>query len=276
MKAVVVIAFYVWLALTVAIVLGRLARWAATRQAVKRRRKARLEAQAQAQPAESQPVSVGGPPTDTPSSRPPIISPRLAPQPPEPEDDAPKPEETVAEAAERRAAERRSGDRRVGDRRRTERRAPEPEPEVEVEVEVEAEPMVEPAPVPEQPQPVRLTIAHLLAGIAIPVDLTPIVADGAVASDQFTSLICRERPAHEVGSGIADELERLGYSLTPIGEATLLASRVDPSSGSAEELTVEIDASPASPDSNGRVRFPTAAPTDVVVDFWVGRGSRPN
>ncbi len=272
MKAVVVIAFYVWLALTVAIVLGRLARWAATRQAVKRRRKARLEAQAQAQPAESQPVSVGGPPTDTPSSRPPIISPRLAPQAPEPEDDAPKPEETVAEAAERRAAERRSGDRRVGDRRRTERRAPEPEPEPEVE----AEPMVEPAPVPEQPQPVHLTIAHLLAGIAIPVDLTPIVADGAVASDQFTSLICRERPAHEVGSGIADELERLGYSLTPIGEATLLASRVDPSSGSAEELTVEIDASPASPDSNGRVRFPTAAPTDVVVDFWVGRGSRPN
>ncbi len=266
MKAVVVIAFYVWLALTVAIVLGRLARWAAARQAAKRRRKARL--QAQAQPVESQPVSAERP----------VISPRFIPEipvqdaipeepvPEEPVPEEPVREETPAEADERRAAERRSGDRRVGDRRRTERRALDTEPE----------PVAEPEPEQPQPVPTHVTIAHLLAGIAIPVDLTPVVADGVVASDQFTSLICRERPAHEVGSGIADELERLGYSLSPIGEATLLARRIDPSSGSTEELTVEIDASPASPDSSGRVRFSTAAPTDVVVDFWVGNGSRPN
>ncbi len=271
MKPVVVIAFYVWLALTVAIVLGRLARWTAARQASKRRRRARALARQQAETlAVATPTSGSAPNTPLPNTAPPNTAlpntappntappntappsqpPTMAPVATEPMPD-PAPE-TTRPVEERRAEERRAADRRVGDRRNGDRRARRRE-----------------VPVPALAHAPNPTIPQLLAGIAIPPDLVPITPVGAPASDQSATLISRERPAYEVGTGIADELERLGYQLTPVGDAALLATRGD------DILTVEIDPTPNQPDPNGKVRFPTANTSDVVVEFWVGSGPRP-
>ncbi|MEZ5379805.1 MAG: hypothetical protein R2733_25145 [Acidimicrobiales bacterium] len=275
MKAVVVIAFYVWLALTVAIVLGRLARWSASRQAAKRRRKAREAARSQ---QVAVPVAAGRSPHEETIDLDAPVGPRPSEMQPEhrepanvPSASIPEPQaEEVAQIAERRNADRRGGERRQGDRRSRDRREPVdldgvvPEP---VAVAPEPTPPSAPVTVP-TPTPTP-TLAHLLAGIAIPGDLVPIVAQGAAANEYSSTMISRQRPAHEVGAGIADELERLGYALEPIGLATLRATR------GGDVLTVEIDPEPARPDDRGVVRFPTAAPNDVIVEFWVGDGPRP-
>lgn len=322
MKAVVLIAFYVWLALTVAIVLGRLARWSASRQAARRRRKARAAARQQeaASPitstgpergatidlgaeipahrlapieqstpagvASTPGISPSGPPAhEPPADRPSQETPMRPPSRSNEVDEAAQSARIAAAAAaraaeERRVEERRATERRVGDRRGGDRRhrdaAGDQGP---VPVEAGAPSHEQPAPVtpaPAIPTPATATpepapaLARLLAGIAIPADLTPIVAEGSTPSQQSTALISRTRPAHEVGTGIADELERLGFSLTPVGDAALLATR------GTDVLTVEIDQTPDRPDQHGQVRFPTADPNDVVVEFWVGSGPRPS
>ncbi len=327
MKAVVVIAFYVWLALTVAIVLGRLARWTAGQQAARRRRKARQPIVSTESPITSL-GSVGHnrsdsdlidldaatrPPVATPAERSVVTGtglkitgsthsgPTNVPVGSRPLDgasmsasDTPPPAEaeTPAEAEERRAQERRNRERRAGERRGGDRRSIEangsdqplvdlpspvpptseptdPQPALGVPSPVPAEvpAATSPAPAPPASGP---TLAHLLAGFAFPVDLLPIVADGSTPNDQSVSLICGEREAGDVGSGLADELERLGYGLAPINETTLRATRGD------DVLTVQIDPTPDRADASGHRRFPAASAGDVVVDFWVGSGERPS
>lgn len=269
MKAVVVIAFYVWLALTVAIVLGRLARWSASRSATKRRRKARLATQAlgvetiatSPPPRSNPPISVTPPSDAAPSIN--LASSRAASESTSASAE-PVPAASVAPAEPAAPPERRSVERRRGDRRHADRREPDNEAEIPAETPIDAEPVPEPQPVAS-----GSTVAHLLAGFAMPRDLTPIAPAGGTPSDQATSLISRDREAYDVGTNIADELERLGYALQPVGETQLLATREE------EHLSVMIDPEPHETAPQGARRFPTANAGDVVVEFWVGSGARP-
>ncbi len=112
------------------------------------------------------------------------------------------------------------------------------------------------------------TLAELLAGIDVPNDLVPIVPEGG-GNDRSTASLITDAPAAEVGKGVADELERLGYELKVLGSTEILARRGD------DFLSVSLVLDPESPDEGGRRRFPTAKEGDVVVDFWVGAGPRP-
>ncbi|MEZ5226511.1 MAG: hypothetical protein R2710_07520 [Acidimicrobiales bacterium] len=245
------------------------------RQAAKRRRKAREAARSQ---QVAVPVAAGRSPHEETIDLDAPVGPRPSEMQPEhrepanvPSASIPEPQaEEVAQIAERRNADRRGGERRQGDRRSRDRRRPRRprrcgaragrrRPRADPAVCTGDRPDADTTP----------TLAHLLAGIAIPGDLVPIVAQGAAANEYSSTMISRQRPAHEVGAGIADELERLGYALEPIGLATLRATR------GGDVLTVEIDPEPARPDDRGVVRFPTAAPNDVIVEFWVGDGPRP-
>lgn len=263
MKAVVVIAFYVWLALTVAIVLGRLARWSASRSASKRRRKARLATQTLAvesitntpRPQSNPPISVTPPSIGLTSSSTGSDSAAAT---------ASRGATRAAAPASTEPPDRRNEERRRGDRRHADRREPvaagTDSPNASENV---APPAPDPQPVPSEP-----TVAHLLAGFAMPADLTPVTPAGGTPNDRATSLISRDREAYDVGTNIADELERLGYSLQPVGETQLLATR------DSEQLSVMIDPEPHTTVTGGGRRFPTANAGDVVVEFWVGSGAR--
>ncbi len=112
------------------------------------------------------------------------------------------------------------------------------------------------------------TLAELLAGINVPNDLVPIVPEGG-GIDPTTASLITDAPAAEVGKGVADELERLGFELKVLGATDMVARRGD------DLLSVSLVLAPHEPDETGQRRFPTAKQGDVVVDFWVGGGPRP-
>lgn len=119
---------------------------------------------------------------------------------------------------------------------------------------------------PQTPQP----IAELLTGIRLPASLEPIVADGITPSDGFLCLHTREASPEEVGIGLADELERLGYSVMGISEDEAVATR------DKDVVSLHIDATPAETAIAGIRLFPMAKTGDVVVEVWTGAGPKPS
>lgn len=112
---------------------------------------------------------------------------------------------------------------------------------------------------PKQPS----TIADHLAGIRLPFDLLPMVPNGEKASDQRVSLVSDEALPEIVGAAIADELERLGYSIKTLATDEAVAVRGEQTLGlqiypEASELTDETGS-----------RFPEAAAGSVAIDLWV-------
>ncbi len=113
-------------------------------------------------------------------------------------------------------------------------------------------------------------IAALLTGIRLPASLEPIVADGIAPSDHFLCLHTNEATPEEVGTGLAEELERLGYEVMGISENEAVAKRND------DVVSLHIDATPAETAVAGIRRYPMASAGDVVVEVWSGAGPKPS
>lgn len=113
------------------------------------------------------------------------------------------------------------------------------------------------APVIDRPMPRSAPaagIADALVGIRMPCDLVPLVLD-RLATDHIT-LSTTGHPADEVGTALADEVERLGYVVRPLSDHEVLATR-----GSIDlRLTIRA------PGPDGlHLMHPSARPDSVVV-----------
>jgi len=96
----------------------------------------------------------------------------------------------------------------------------------------------------------RVPIADALAGIEMPCGLAPLVGDGDVMSTFRAVFATNEASAEEVGAGLADQLEALGFQLSTISdhEATATRDSIEVSVSVLTDLTA----------------FPTARPGSVV------------
>ncbi len=112
---------------------------------------------------------------------------------------------------------------------------------------------------PDQPS----TIADHLGGIRLPYDLLPMVPNGEKASDQRVSLVSDGAQPEVVGAAIADELERLGYSIKTLATDEAIAVRENQTLG----LQIHPDASELSNEDG--LRFPEAVAGSVAIDLWV-------
>ena len=93
------------------------------------------------------------------------------------------------------------------------------------------------------------TVAEALSGISMPHDLVPLTSiaarPGVLDQVAFSSRV----PPDVVGPAFADELERLGFVVTPLDETSLAARRendnlvvyIDPRPATATEATVVIE-----------------------------------
>lgn len=99
-------------------------------------------------------------------------------------------------------------------------------------------------------------IADALVGIRMPCDLVPLVMDRL--SSRRVTLSTTGHPAEVVGTALADELERLGYSLRPLSDRELIATR------GVTELRLSINP----PGADGRhLDHPNARDDAVVVEI---------
>lgn len=112
-------------------------------------------------------------------------------------------------------------------------------------------------------------IAALLTGIRLPANLEPVVADGVAPSDHYLCLHTKVATPEDVGIGLAEELERLGYTVMGISETEAVAARDD------DVVSLQIDPTPAETAVAGIRRYPMASAGDVVVEVWSGAGPKP-
>ena len=112
-------------------------------------------------------------------------------------------------------------------------------------------------------------IAALLTGIRLPANLEPVVADGVAPSDHYLCLHTKVATPEDVGLGLAEELERLGYTVMGISETEAVAARDD------DVVSLQIDPTPAETAVAGIRRYPMASAGDVVVEVWSGAGPKP-
>jgi hypothetical protein len=99
-------------------------------------------------------------------------------------------------------------------------------------------------------------VADALVGIRMPCDLVPLVVD-RLATKKI-ALSTTGYPAEVVGTGLADELERLGYVIKPLSDYDVVATR------GATELHLRIKR----PNIDGRhFDHPTAREDAVVVEI---------
>ena len=107
------------------------------------------------------------------------------------------------------------------------------------------------------------SVADALSGIRMPCDLVPLIGLKAAIDPTHVVFAADGQPAHEVGSQLGDELERIGCELTQIDETTLHAVR--------DSYVIEVRIHPDAASARGPagLRFPTAAPRSVVVEFRI-------
>ncbi len=107
------------------------------------------------------------------------------------------------------------------------------------------------------------TLSDLLVGFQLPHDLLPVIPDHDDITERHVSLMTSSAPVDVVGPAVADELERLGFELTPLSENELLAVRGD------DRLALTLVTSPTTAEQGGRLLYPQANPGDVVVTIEV-------
>jgi hypothetical protein len=107
----------------------------------------------------------------------------------------------------------------------------------------------------------RQTVAELVAGIAMPCDLVPIVGSDRFLDPYHVAFSTDTAPAATVGGGVADELERLGFALQSTAENRLAATKND------RQLTVTIYPDAADVAFGDGKAYPTVPPGSVVVEF---------
>jgi len=107
------------------------------------------------------------------------------------------------------------------------------------------------------------TLADLLAGVRLPWNLLPTVDQGREPSNDRVVLITDQGEPSEIGVDVADELERLGFVISPRGDDTAVATR------DGQSLGLRIIEEPMTAEVEGTRRFPTATESSVALDIWV-------
>lgn len=120
-----------------------------------------------------------------------------------------------------------------------------------------------PSATPMAPSSAPKTLADLLSGFQLPHDLLPVIPDHDDITERHVSLMTATAPVEVVGPAVADELERLGFELTPLSENELLAVRDN------DRLALTMVTSPTTAEYGGRLMYPQANPGDVVITIEV-------
>ncbi len=108
------------------------------------------------------------------------------------------------------------------------------------------------------------TVASLLAGIRLPVDLVPLVSIAPRPDvDDQVAFWTKDVPAEAVGQAFAGELVRLGFTVAPLKEGAVRAER----DGAA--LLCQVHATPSIVTVDGRQAFPSMPEGAVVVEVRV-------
>lgn len=107
------------------------------------------------------------------------------------------------------------------------------------------------------------TLADLLAGVRLPWNLLPTVDQSREPSNERVVLITSEGEPADIGIDVADELERLGFTIAPRGDDTAVATRGEHSLG------LQIIEEPMAAEIDGTRRFPTATESSVALDIWI-------
>lgn len=107
------------------------------------------------------------------------------------------------------------------------------------------------------------TLADILAGVRLPWNLLPTVDQAREPSNDRVVLLTDGVEPAEVGADVADELERLGFTITTRGEDTAIATRGD------DVLGLQILPEAGAATVGAQPRFPSASPTSVALDIWI-------
>ncbi|QGG95161.1 hypothetical protein [Actinomarinicola tropica] len=124
---------------------------------------------------------------------------------------------------------------------------------------------VEEVPAAHVPPPTRATLAELLAGITLPHELVPLT-QSLDSTDLATHLVVATTRAtpEVVGTGLAEELEKLGYEVRSLDDRRAVAE------GERGRVSLEIHPDGATVMDGGARRFPTAESGSVVVELRAG------
>lgn len=104
------------------------------------------------------------------------------------------------------------------------------------------------------------SLAEALDGIVMPCHLAPLMGSGAM-DPRRVSFFTEAVGAAEVGEAIADELERLGYTITPTDDRSISAVRDD------AEITARLVSATLDSPAVMRERHPSAPADSLVVEL---------
>jgi hypothetical protein len=107
----------------------------------------------------------------------------------------------------------------------------------------------------------RPVVADVLQGISLPCDLAPLVDPGRVFDPCRVAFVTDHATPSEVGAGLGDELERLGFSLATLSDTELEATKDD------RRVTVTIHPDPSTVTFGAAPAFPNLPAGSVVVEF---------
>lgn len=119
------------------------------------------------------------------------------------------------------------------------------------------------------PDPEPATLAELLRNVQLPHGLVPTTPSPPADSDRYWVLSTAEAPPDEVGSALADELERHGYRLHSLSDDEAVARR------GPDLLSLRLHPDAARARAGGGPLFPGAGPGTVGLEVWVGAGPEP-
>ena len=106
-------------------------------------------------------------------------------------------------------------------------------------------------------------LADLLAGVRLPWNLLPTVDQSRDPSNDRVVLITNEGEPSQIGSDVADELERLGFAISTQGEDIAIAER------EGHRLGLQIIPEPLAASVDETPRFPSSTADSVALEIWV-------
>jgi hypothetical protein len=107
----------------------------------------------------------------------------------------------------------------------------------------------------------RVSVAAALTGARLPDDLVPLVDDAAPADPHHVYFHADQTTAADLGRHLADELERLGYTVRSESDRVARATK------GTVDLRVTLYPDAGNERLDGRARFPTVGPRSVVVEL---------
>jgi hypothetical protein len=107
----------------------------------------------------------------------------------------------------------------------------------------------------------RPVVADVLQGISLPCDLSPIVDTGRALDPYRVAFVTNRATPAEVGAGVGDELERLGFSLATVSDTELEATKDE------GRVVVTLHPNPSTVTFGASPAFPNLPEGSVVVEF---------